>query len=63
MSTSIANRFKHAFPGATFEVRQPDVQNDSRYEIDVANGPLDWSDVGNFEVGCHVLGLDVTVND
>ena len=40
----IANRFSRAFPDATFEVRQPDIDDDYHYEINVINGPLDRDD-------------------
>ena len=59
MSTSIANRFKQAFPDATFEVRL----HDHKYDIDVTNGPLDARDVANFEVKCHLADIDLIVND
>ncbi len=34
----IANRFSRAFPDATFEVRQPDIDDDYHYEINVSSG-------------------------
>ncbi len=60
MSTLIANRFRQAFPGATFEVRQ---LHDHKYDIDVTDGPLDAVDVANFEVNCHLADIDVIIND
>ncbi len=60
MSTLIANRFRQAFPDATFEVRQ---LHDHKYDIDVTNGPLDARDVANFEVKYHLADIDVIIND
>ncbi len=59
----IANRFSRAFPDATFEVRQPDIDDDYHYEINVINGPLDRDDVERFETDCEIAGIDVTVYD
>ena len=56
----IANRFSQAFPDAAFEVRQPDIDDDYRYEI---NGPLDRDDVEQFETDCKIAGIDLTVYD
>ncbi len=63
MSTPIENRFRQAFPDAIFEVRKPDDQDDSKYDIEVTNGTLDERDVAHFEVACHSAGIDVIIED